>query len=402
MQIRKFLFFFLFAFGIIAGNVAAAESTAQSVEKKTEQSATAVAKRYQHVVVEIETRIKYASGLEAGFGGAGMFLDSNGYILTVAHVVYDDEDLKKDLNLDSESNSSGDIFDILMGGSKKDKTYQYWVVYKGRKYPAKLIGSNRYIDIALLKIDPKKVKDKFESALLGNSAKVEVGEKVIAIGSPVGLTNTVTDGIVSAIGRRFGEEGLSYVEDYIQTSSAINPGNSGGPLINLKGEVIGLNDAGIFGADGLGFAVPINLAKDSVPRMYKEGKIKCGWMGAKTLNKNFNRTGGFSDMAEIHELTGIEDRDTLAKLADMTVTHSALVTYVSEKSPAAAAGLMRGDIVVEFNGKEIKEGVDLRYELTKTKIGEKVSMKIIRVEEGKEKTLKLKLALGDRAKMLLK
>lgn len=393
---------FIFLLSILALITSTRTASAEaSAVKTTEDSIKDVAKKYENTVVQIETHIKYSSGLETGFIGSGLFLDKNGYVLTNAHMVYDEDDLKKDLNI-GDDEQGADMFDIFFGASKKDKAYYYWVIYKNRKYPAKFIGSNPYGDCALLKIDPKKLKDAFVPAVIGDSDKLQIGETVIAIGNPLGLTNTVTKGIVSSMHRRAEDRDLWFTEDFIQTDAPINPGNSGGPLINLRGEVIGLNDASINGADGLHFAVPINLVKESVSRMYKEGRIKCGWFGVRVLNKNFVRTGEFSDMQKLNELTDIEDREALLEIANITEENSAVVIFVNEKSPAANAGLQRGDIIVEFEGKPIKEGFDFRIELTKTKADQTVKLKIIRVEEGKKKEMTLKAKLGDQSKLLQK
>ena len=198
----------------------------------------------------------------------------------------------------------------------------------------------------------------------GNSKGLEIGDWVLAIGNPFGLGHTVTAGIISAKGRSLG---LGSYDDFLQTDAAINPGNSGGPLFNFDGEVIGVNTAIIAGGQGIGFAIPINMAKDVVAQLRNSGKVVRGWIGVYVQEVT----------PEISEGLGLN--------ADK----GALVADVSPDGPADKAGLKRGDVIVEFNGTTIKEMPDLPKTVASYAPGTKTKVKVIR--GGKEKTLKIKL-----------
>ena len=231
----------------------------------------------------------------------------------------------------------------------------------GSVYRAKVVGTDPKTDVALIKI--KVGNKKVPTVELGDSSKIKVGEFVIAIGNPYGLNWTVTHGIISAKGRH--GLGLNPIENFIQTDAAINPGNSGGPLCDIYGRVIGINTAIVRNAQGLGFAVPINIAKKVMNDLLKYGKVIRGWLGVY-----------------------IEDiSPSLAK--KFGVKEGVLITKVMPGSPAEKGGLKSGDIIVEFNGKPVKNVADLQLKVINTKPGEKVRITVIR--DGERKTLTVKI-----------
>jgi serine protease Do len=231
----------------------------------------------------------------------------------------------------------------------------------GRKFPAKVMGSDPETDVALLKIEATGMP----TIPLGSSAKLKVAEPVMAIGNPFGLDHTVTVGIISGTGRFIG---AGRYDDYIQTDAAINPGNSGGPLINTRGEVVGINSAIASrsgGFQGVGFAIPIDLAKPILQQLRVSGKVTRGWLGVS-----------------IQPLT-----PDLAKSFGLTVTQGALVSSVVEESPAAKAGVRPGDVIVQFDGKPIDGPRALPPLVALTEVGRTVSMTVLR--DGAEQTLRL-------------
>ena len=231
----------------------------------------------------------------------------------------------------------------------------------GSVYRAKVVGRDPKTDVALIKI--KVGNKKVPTVELGDSDSIKVGEFVIAVGNPYGLNWTVTHGIVSAKGRH--GLGLNPIEDFIQTDAAINPGNSGGPLCDIHGRVIGINTAIVRNAQGLGFAVPINIAKKVMHDLLKYGKVIRGWLG-------------------------VYIEDVSPELAQkFGVKHGVLVTKVIPGSPAEKGGLKSGDIIVKFNGEEVKNVADLQLKVINTPPGEKVKITVIR--DGKEKTLTVKI-----------
>jgi serine protease Do len=230
---------------------------------------------------------------------------------------------------------------------------------------AKIVGTDPKTDIAVIKVPKDEVPNAEERiATLGNSSKVEVGDFVIAIGNPFGLENTATFGIVSALHRRIG---LDQYENFIQTQAPINPGNSGGPLVNIKGEVIGINTAIIVSGQGLGFAIPINLAKWVAQQLIEHGKVVRGWLGVI-----------------VQELTP-------AVATALGIDHGVIVIKVLPGSPADEAGLQPGDIILAVNGKKIKDVSDLQFTIMKTKPGTEVKLKVLRGE----KTLTLTVKIGE-------
>jgi serine protease Do len=251
--------------------------------------------------------------------GSGFIIDREGYILTNNHVVEKAVSIKVKLSDDKE-------------------------------YDAKVIGRDAKTDIALIKVD---AKHNLPVAAFGDSEKLEVGDWVIAIGNPFGLEQTVTAGIVSAKGRVIG---AGPYDDFIQTDASINPGNSGGPLFNLKGEVVGINTAIVSGGQGIGFAIPINVAKEMLSQLKSKGRVARGWLGVA-----------------IQKVT-----PEIAKNFGLKESEGALVSDVMEQSPAEKAGIKRGDIIISFNGKKIKDMDMLPRLVGGTEIGKQAKVVIIR------------------------
>jgi serine protease Do len=252
--------------------------------------------------------------------GSGFFISADGYILTNNHVVKDAVKVK--------------IFNI-------DK----------EEFTAKIIGTDPKTDLALLKINAKNVP----FIELGDSNAVEVGEWVLAIGNPFGQDLTVTSGIISAKGRQLG---LATYEDFLQTDAAINMGNSGGPLINMKGEAIGINSTILTpsaGNIGIGFAIPTNMARKVVADLKSKGKVVRGWFGI-----------------QIQDITESDAKDL--ELA----AGGALVMKVEENSPAQKAGLKRYDLIVAINGRAVKSAAGLQMEIANSAPGDEISVSIFR------------------------
>ena len=228
---------------------------------------------------------------------------------------------------------------------------------------AKIVGTDPKTDLAVIKV-PKEAVPNAEQrvAKLGDSSKVRVGDLVVAIGNPFGLENTATFGIVSALHRRIG---LDQYENFIQTQAPINPGNSGGPLVNIRGEVIGINTAIIANAQGLGFAIPINLAKWVANQLLEHGKVIRGWLGVVVQELT----------PPVAEALGID--------------HGVIVLKVVPSSPAKRAGLQPGDIILEIDGQPVRDATDLQFKIMKTPPGKEVSITVLRGD--KRLTLKVKI-----------
>ncbi|MGH7332679.1 MAG: Do family serine endopeptidase [Candidatus Rokuibacteriota bacterium] len=264
--------------------------------------------------------------------GSGVIVDPSGIALTNAHVV----DNARDIEV---------------------------VTLDGNKHKAKIVGLDKKTDLAVLKLDDG--KGAFSYARLGDSDKVQVGDWVIAVGSPFNLHSTVTAGIISAKARQLTQ---SAFDDYIQTDAAINPGNSGGPLVNMQGEVIGINTAIVAGGNGLGFAIPSNLARRIYTEINAKGKVTRGWLGVS-----------------IQPLT-----PELAKSFGTKDTKGVLISDVIADSPAAKAGIQPGDILLEFEGKKMESPADLQRAVGLTSPGTSAKMKVLR-EKG-EKMVEVKIA----------
>lgn len=254
--------------------------------------------------------------------GSGIIISPDGFIITNNHVVEQSEDIRVTL-------------------------------YDKRSFKGKVVGSDPKSDIAVLKISAEGLP----TIPAGDSDKLQVGEFVLAIGNPFGLSHTVTMGIISAVGRA--NVGIADYEDFIQTDAAINPGNSGGPLVNIKGELIGINTA-IFsrsgGYQGIGFAVPINMARLIYDQLLKEGRIVRGWLGVT-----------------IQEIT-----PELSQKFGLKNSKGALVGDVSKGSPADRAGIISGDVILEFNSKVVDSVGSLRNAVSQTRVGSQVRIKLLR------------------------
>ncbi len=229
----------------------------------------------------------------------------------------------------------------------------------GKEYDAKVVGRDAKTDLALIRTKPD--ADFPKPAHLGDSDAIRVGDCVMAVGNPFGLGQTVTTGIISAKGRIIG---AGPYDDFLQTDAAINPGNSGGPLFNMKGEVIGINTAIIAQGQNIGFAIPANMARDLLPQL-KAGKVTRGWLGVM-----------------IQDIT-----QELAKSFGLTKTKGVLISDVVKDSPAEKAGLKRGDVVIQFNGKEVENAHTLSRLVAAIPPNSKVMVEIIR--EAKEQNIKV-------------
>ncbi len=264
--------------------------------------------------------------------GTGFIIDRDGFIITNNHVVDGADEIKVKLA-------------------------------DGREYKARVIGRDPKSDLALIKISSL-FKD-LPVLSLGDSDSMRVGDWVLAIGNPFGLEETVTQGIISATGRVIGS---GPYDNFLQTDAPINPGNSGGPLINLRGEVIGINTAIISSGQGIGFAIPSNMAKNIVPQLKEKGKVIRGWIGLSVQ----------SVTPEIAQAFGLK------------AAGGALVGEVVPGGPADVGGMKRGDVIVSFDGKEIKKVGDLPLLVAETQVGKSVAVKVIR--NSKELTFTVKIA----------
>jgi serine protease Do len=267
--------------------------------------------------------------------GSGVIVDSKGYILTANHVIQGADEIKVTL-------------------------------YDKREFKGKIVGTDAMTDIGVIKIDA----DNLPTIKMGDSGKLKVGDSVLAIGTPYGLSQTVTRGIVSAVGRA--DVGIADYEDFIQTDAAINPGNSGGALVNVRGELVGINTA-IFstsgGYQGIGFAVPTSMAKSVMESLMTKGKVIRGWLGVT-----------------IQSLT-----PELAQQFDMKEGKGVLVGDVVEGGPAEKAGIQRGDVITKFEGKKIEEPYQLRNMVANTAPGQKAILTIVR----ENKTIKKTVTIGE-------
>ncbi len=253
--------------------------------------------------------------------GTGFIIDADGLILTNNHVVEDASDLKVKLADD-------------------------------REFPADVVGRDPKTDVALIRI---KTDDALTPLRLGDSDKLEVGDWVVAIGNPFGLGNTVTSGIVSA---KYRQIGAGAYDNFIQTDTPINPGNSGGPLINMDGDVIGINSA-IFsqsgGSVGIGFAIPINMVKDLLPQL-RQGKVRRAYLGVMVQDVT----------PDLRRKLGLE------------TDRGALVSDVPTDSPAAAAGIQRGDVILSVDGKSVKNSRELPLIIATKPIGKSIEINVLR------------------------
>jgi Do/DeqQ family serine protease len=257
-------------------------------------------------------------GIQKG-GGSGMVLSADGAILTNNHVV------------DSASRITVALQD-------------------GQRFTAKVVGTDPATDLAVLKIDAKGLRP----VKFADSDRAQVGEWVIAIGSPFGLDYSITAGVLSAKGR--GGMGANEIEDYLQTDASINPGNSGGPLIDLDGNVLGINTMIIGHASGIGFAIPSNLARKVSTELLQKGDVSRAWIGVSYQELTPELASGFGAQR----------------------TRGALVNEIVPSGPAAKAGVRPGDIIIDIQGREVREGRDLLRAVLQYPVGEKLSLTVLR------------------------
>jgi serine protease Do len=271
--------------------------------------------------------------------GSGFIIDTSGYVVTNNHVI-----------------ENADKITVFLKNEKE--------------YDAKIIGRDANTDIALIKIISE---NKFPVVQLGDSDALKVGQWVVAIGNPFGLGHTVTAGIVSAKGRVIGS---GPYDDYIQTDASINPGNSGGPLLNMHAEVVGINTIIIAGGQGIGFAIPVNMAKEVVSQLRDSGEVTRGWLGVSIQDLP-------KDLAEYF---GIDDRQGV------------LIADVIPGDPADEAGIRPRDIVLEIDGEKIKNSRELLKKVANLQVGQIAAIKVLR--DGKPKVFDVKVARRDDAKIV--
>lgn len=265
--------------------------------------------------------------------GSGFIIDDKGLIITNNHVIEDAEEIIVKLNDEHE-------------------------------FTATVKGRDPLTDLALIEIDPKGVE--LKTLPLGDSEKTEIGDWVVAIGNPLGLEWTITAGIISARGRQLGS---GPYDNFIQTDASINPGNSGGPLINMDGEVVAINTAIIPSGQGLGFAIPVNMLKELLPKLMT-GSVKRGWLGVMVQPIDEKLAKGF----------GLKD------------AKGALIADVTKGDPAEQGGVKAGDVVIKINGKEIEDSKELVNMIGRMSPGETVRLTVMRGKKEKE----LRVVLGER------
>lgn len=304
---------------------------------------------FKEMLRQFEEQMQQSRPRKATALGSGFIIHEDGYIVTCNHVI-----------------AEADEITVILNGEEKEEL------------KAKIIGRDPRTDLALLKVNAKK---KLPYVKWGDSSKVRVGDWVIAIGNPFGLSSTVTHGIISTIARDIAARSQNlatadYIDGYLQTDASINVGNSGGPMFDERGYVIGINSAILSpsgGNVGIGFAVPSNLAVKVIDQLRNFGRTKRGWLGVKIQNIT----------PEIAEAMG------LAK------TDGALIGSVTEKSPAMLAGIKPRDIIISYNGKNVKESNKLPHFVGETEVGTTVPVEVLR--DGKKVTLKVKIAEFEQA-----
>ena len=263
--------------------------------------------------------------------GSGVIIDKSGLILTNNHVIKDADEIT-----------------VRFANKQEAK--------------GKIVGTDGNTDLAVIRVT---AKDDLPVAILGNSDSLRVGDWAIAIGNPFGLDHTLTVGVISATGRS--EVGIAAYENFIQTDASINPGNSGGPLLNIRGEVIGINTAIVAMGQGIGFAIPVNMARKVIDDLVKKGKVTRGWLGIG-----------------IQPLT-----PELAKSFGLQVGEGVLINQVMPGSPAESAGLKTGDLIQGVDGKTIKDPRQLQRVIGETDIGKTVEVSILRGKE--QRTVKVQI-----------
>lgn len=299
---------------------------------------SAVAKKSMDSVVGITTlesqqflfEERYKEGI-----GSGVIVDSDGYILTNSHVVGN-------------------------GNAKEIKV----LLYNGDQVPAKLLWNDEVLDLAIIKVDIEGLP----AAKLGDSDKLQIGEVAVAIGNPLGLQfqSTVTSGVISGLNRSVTIDNTSVIDQLIQTDASINPGNSGGPLLNSRGEVIGINTAKINSVEGMGFAIPINRSKEIVDQVIEHGTYEMVTLGIKGI-----------DVVEYQSRLGV----------NLGIEKGVIILEVVQDSPVAIAGIKRGDIIVGMDEEDIDSFDRLRKNLYNYRRGDSTRIRLIR--DGEEKSLEV-------------
>lgn len=335
---------------LLLGCEAPPESVSQQVKKQPPGSIAALVRRVNPAVVNIQAVRSFGFAPQAGpelWGsptprqasqGSGFLIDPQGYLATNSHLVH--------------------------GAQKLVVTS-----WQGQKVGARLLGEDRQTDLALLKLTAPLAEVSYLE--FGDSENLAVGERVLALGNPFGLENTVTMGIVSGKGRSLG---AGLYDDFLQTDASINPGNSGGPLVNLQGEVVGINTAMLAQGQGIGFAIPSSLARPVLNQLKQYGRIVRGFLGVV-----------------VQPVTA-----PLAVSFGLKAPHGALVSDVIPNTAAARAGIRRGDIILEFDGQRIDQMPELPRRAALTPVGKKVSLKIFR--DGRE--FALSLCIGEMPRSL--
>jgi serine protease Do len=336
---------FVVALPAQAGIFGETDGTGEGVPYITLPDFTVLAKELKPAVVNISTTMVVGTGIPPGYSPfeGSPFDEFFGPFFEGFPESYETQSLGSGFII------SGDGFILTNNHVVENATEITVTLEEGDTYTATVIGTDPKTDLALIKIEAGKT---LPSVILGDSDDLEVGEWVIAIGNPFGLSETVTAGIVSAKGRVIGS---GPYDDFIQTDASINPGNSGGPLFNIEGEVVGINTAIINQGQGIGFAIPVNMAKDLLPQL-KKGKVVRGWLGVV-----------------IQEIT-----PELAESFGLPETDGALISDIEPGSPADKAGLKKGDVILKFNGEVITEMKDLPAIVAMTPVGARATITVFR------------------------
>ncbi|MDP9174148.1 MAG: trypsin-like peptidase domain-containing protein [Planctomycetota bacterium] len=287
------------------------------------RAVTGVAKRISPAVVNIEVTHETPRGRQQGGSGSGFVFTPDGFILTNSHVVH--------------------------GAKKIDAALP-----DGRRFEAELVGDDPDTDLAVVRISAPSLP----YVVLGDSSALQVGQLVVAIGNPYGFQYTVTAGVVSAMGRSFRSNSGRLIDNIVQTDAALNPGNSGGPLVNSRGEVIGVNTAIIRPAQGICFAIPSNTAIFVAAQLIQSGRVKRSYIGMGGQDVPLHRR-----VVRHHKLSA---------------EGGVLVVQLEPQSPAANAGLVEGDVILEFAGQTVQKTDDLHRLLTEERVGKAFDLKVLR------------------------